>query len=150
MTFFDEVGKALDKLGKEKLGPALGEAGKALDTFGKEKVGPALAITAVALDQLGKEKLSPAAKKAGKKVDGGGGGHPVETSLIIRSALLLFVPSLVSGPVLWMFGWGRKVVRAGSFPSSICLLQLSVSFLKGLADDFGNRIGCCCDSSFCG
>ena len=85
MSFFDKVGKALHKFGKENLGPALGEAGKALDEFGKEKLGPAmgeagkaldhfsqhqlglaLAVTVIALDQFGKEKLGLAAKEDGR------------------------------------------------------------------------------------
>jgi hypothetical protein len=50
------------------------------------------------------------------------GEHPVETTLIIGSAIPLLAPSLVSGPVLWMFGWGAKGVRAGSFLYSFSFL----------------------------
>jgi hypothetical protein len=54
------------------------------------------------------------------------GEHPVETSLIIGSALPLFVPSLVSGPVLWMFGWVFELVR---FLLLLCPFLSSILFL---------------------
>jgi F0F1-type ATP synthase assembly protein I len=107
----------------------MGDIGRTLDTFGKEKLGPAIGVAVKALDNsvqislsqqllsinLEKKKLGPAAKEGAKSM----GENPVEASLIVGSALPLFVPSLVSGPVLWMFGWVLELVH---FPPPLFLL----------------------------
>ncbi|EKD20066.1 uncharacterized protein L3040_002256 [Drepanopeziza brunnea f. sp. 'multigermtubi'] len=129
-----EAGKALDTFGKEKLGPAVGEVGKALDTFGKEKLGPAMAVTGQALDTFGKEKLGPAMDQTGKALDVFGKEklgpameltgdlikkNPGAAAAIAASGLTFVAPFLVTGPLLWVFGWGGTGIRAGSAAAAI-------------------------------
>lgn len=122
-----DIGRTLDTFGKEKLGPAIGVAVKALDN--SVQILPSQQLHSINSE---KKKLGPAAKEAGNCM----GEHPVEASLIIGSVLPLFVPSLASGPVLWMFGWVFELVRS---PPPF------FSF-----DCFGDRVGCYCNSSCCG
>ncbi|KAF4616223.1 hypothetical protein G7Y89_g15183 [Cudoniella acicularis] len=67
--FFANTGAALDKFGKEQLGPAIGEAMKNADEFGKTKLGPALEGLAKNADEFGKNALAPAIGEAVKAAD---------------------------------------------------------------------------------
>ncbi|KAL5325681.1 hypothetical protein ACEPPN_006810 [Leptodophora sp. 'Broadleaf-Isolate-01'] len=144
-TLLNNLSTSLSTTGKEQVLPALNSLSKAITSFSANQLGPALAGAAIGLDVFGKEKVIPAMLEAGKfgkekigpKVlevgeyvrENAGPAvkktgeyvkeNPGMTAVYAVSGLTILVPGLVSGPALWVFGWGGLGVRGGSAAAAI-------------------------------
>lgn len=126
-----EAVNVANDFGKEQFLPAMAGAVQAANSFA-QALGPAAAGAAVALSplvgDLGKtvegsmgqamteagkfaeEKFKPAIEKGGNYVK----NNPGTAAMVAASVLSFAAPGIVSGPVLWVFGWGSNGVRAGT------------------------------------
>jgi hypothetical protein len=105
---------ALGEFGQDKLAPAAAVAGAVLSELGERNLGPALASTHVAIDQFGREILVPALKDTEAFIL----KNPIQVALISIALILPSFPSLFSSPILWILGWCKAGIRAGTY---ICL-----------------------------
>lgn len=157
-TLLNNLSTSLSTTGKEQVLPALNSLSKAITSFSANQLGPALAGAAIGLDVFGKEKVIPAMLEAGKfgkekigpKVlevgeyvrENAGPAvkktgeyvkeNPGMTAVYAVSGLTILVPGLVSGPALWVFGWGGLGVRGGEldFVSFIIFLLYCSLFVS--------------------